>query len=249
MTNYILHCPTEPLEERELERIVNLRRGHDYKAALSMIKKLPQIIIDDIETIERKDILLLMQTIKNSGMHVDYIDEALRTIPEPQQTKTFNINKVINDLNDMLSIRYCSYPQPEIIVKEEFTMNSYQELIYMELYNQLRNAQQSCTQQPNPRIKLNVSTHKLTEEELNYIGNNKFTKNTPFVRTEVSDNGCGIDEFLLPYIFKKGETTKSSRGVGLALSGQTCYLLKGFIKVDSEVGKGTTFSMYLPQEI
>ncbi len=68
-----------------------------------------------------------------------------------------------------------------------------------------------------------------------------------YVKVEISDEGEGIPRDLLTRIFDPYFTTKpSGNGIGLA----TCYsLIKkhgGEITVRSEIGKGTTFSLFLP---
>jgi two-component system NtrC family sensor kinase len=71
-----------------------------------------------------------------------------------------------------------------------------------------------------------------------------------FVHITIADNGVGIKEEYLDLIFETFFTTKtdSVKGVGLGLS--VCYgFIKdhgGDIKVDSQIGEGTTFTISLP---
>ena len=68
------------------------------------------------------------------------------------------------------------------------------------------------------------------------------------VKFEVSDNGAGMDEDVLKKLFTSFFSTKGHRGTGLGLM-VTRKLIEehnGEIQVESEPGKGTTFSFYLP---
>jgi len=71
-----------------------------------------------------------------------------------------------------------------------------------------------------------------------------------FVRIDVTDTGHGIKPEDLEHIFEPFYTTKGvGRGTGLGLA-VTYGLVKkhgGYIEVESEVGVGTTFSVYLPK--
>lgn len=63
----------------------------------------------------------------------------------------------------------------------------------------------------------------------------------------VRDNGSGIPEHLLEDIFQPLFTTKTKgTGLGLAIVAGMVKRHGGFIRVDSEVGKGTTFIIELP---
>ncbi len=72
---------------------------------------------------------------------------------------------------------------------------------------------------------------------------------TDHVRVDVRDTGKGIEPELLQHIFEPFFTTKGvGRGTGLGLA-VTYALVKrhgGYIEVASEVGLGTTFSVFLP---
>jgi len=70
-----------------------------------------------------------------------------------------------------------------------------------------------------------------------------------FVEVEFADRGCGIDAEQLAQIFQPFFTTKKARrgtGLGLAIALETVRAHGGQIKVDSNPGKGSRFTIVLP---
>jgi two-component system NtrC family sensor kinase len=73
----------------------------------------------------------------------------------------------------------------------------------------------------------------------------------PFLQVKFSDTGCGIPEENLPKIFDPFFTTRADKkgtGLGLAVSYGIIERHRGRIEVQSEVGRGTTFTVRLPLE-
>jgi PAS domain S-box-containing protein len=70
-----------------------------------------------------------------------------------------------------------------------------------------------------------------------------------FIILTVRDNGCGMNETTMARIFDPYFTTKeqgAGTGLGLAVTHGVVKDCGGFIEVESELGKGSAFHVYLP---
>jgi PAS domain S-box-containing protein len=99
---------------------------------------------------------------------------------------------------------------------------------------------------------LKLAARNLTLDE-NFAKTHNEAKPGPYVVLEVADNGCGIPRELRDRIFEPFFTTKElgKKSVGLGLSTALSVVKNhnGFILVDSEVGKGSIFRLYLPAHV
>jgi two-component system, cell cycle sensor histidine kinase and response regulator CckA len=95
---------------------------------------------------------------------------------------------------------------------------------------------------------LSLSASNIVIDE-NYTKIHLDTKVGSYVAIAVRDTGCGMPKEILARIFEPFFTTKEpGKGTGLGLS-TTLGIIKshgGFISVDSELGEGTVFTVYLP---
>ncbi|MFK7801799.1 MAG: sensor histidine kinase [Anaerolineae bacterium] len=105
---------------------------------------------------------------------------------------------------------------------------------------------------------------KLRQVLINLLSNaNKFTKDGRItlgaikmqndVRITVSDTGIGISEEFLPNLFKpfrqeEGDLSRKYQGtgLGLAITKSFAEMMGGRIAVDTAIGEGTTFSIFIP---
>jgi PAS domain S-box-containing protein len=108
------------------------------------------------------------------------------------------------------------------------------------LNNLILNAEQSM---PNGG-KITINAHNVSGSEKPSVPLNPQQK---YVEIKIIDEGCGIHPDNISKIFDPFFSTKSN-GSGLGLS--ICYSIvtnhNGFIIVDSELSKGSTFTFYLP---
>jgi two-component system, sensor histidine kinase and response regulator len=75
----------------------------------------------------------------------------------------------------------------------------------------------------------------------------KFDAARPHAKISVSDTGCGVSPENIQHIFEPFFTTKTKgNGLGLAIVTELIGNYHGGIAVQSVVGQGTTFNVYLP---
>lgn len=151
----------------------------------------------------------------------------------------FNLKSVIEDIAEMMAIR-AREKAIELIVR--YVPDTEEDIIADPLrirqivFNLVTNA-----------IKFTEKGHVLLSIEKIYALNKK---NYTTLRISVEDTGIGIPEESLPNIFNKfvqadASTTRKygGTGLGLAICKQLVELMRGQIKVSSELGKGSVFSV------
>jgi CheY-like chemotaxis protein/anti-sigma regulatory factor (Ser/Thr protein kinase) len=95
---------------------------------------------------------------------------------------------------------------------------------------------------------LDISLSAMVVDE-EFSSRNPDLKPGPYVRLTVSDNGHGMDAATQERIFEPFFTTKpqgEGSGLGLSVVHGIVKSHEGSISVYSEVGRGTTFNIYLP---
>ncbi|MBD5545603.1 MAG: cell wall metabolism sensor histidine kinase WalK [Lachnospiraceae bacterium] len=107
-------------------------------------------------------------------------------------------------------------------------------------------------------VKLTLAISNLVENAIKYNNDHGFVKVTldadhQFFSVEVTDNGLGIPQEALEHIFERFYRVDKSHsreiggtGLGLSITRGAILMHRGFIKVESEEGSGTTFLVKIP---
>jgi two-component system NtrC family sensor kinase len=118
-----------------------------------------------------------------------------------------------------------------------------EDLIKQVIMNILVNAQQAIEDEGS----ITIRSRRAAEARSPELGGEPM----PMIEISVTDTGCGIPAKDLQRIFDPFFTSKGvgkGTGLGLSVSHGIVMAHNGAIEVDSEVGKGSTFRIYLPLE-
>jgi signal transduction histidine kinase len=210
--------------------------SHDFRSPLNYIRGLISLFESgDISSNE------LGAYMKKLGGEVDktslLMDNTLYWIKSQfkettPNKKSFNLKQITLDAIEILSAQV---DKKKLQIKEELN-----DVMVITDYNMLSIVVRNLV----------ANAIKFTEAKTGYI-NLKTTTNNGWVSLIISDNGKGMQASELQQLFIEKRTnlgTQGEQGFGLGLSLVKSYadLLDIELKVESEIGKGTTFTLNIP---
>lgn len=163
--------------------------------------------------------------------------------------EVFDVGDRMQPLRDMLATLLG--PAIEIVMQlptEPCLVNADAGQFETALINMATNARDAM--QGKGRIVFTVNAATTVPDTLAHLAGTPILKNLGFVCVTVSDTGVGIPATRLGRIFEPFFTTKQvGQGTGLGLSQVFGFARQsgGEVTVASEVGQGSTFSLYLPR--
>ncbi|WP_320045298.1 ATP-binding protein [uncultured Desulfobacter sp.] len=236
------------IHSQKLESVGRLAGGvaHDFNNMLSIISGYSDMML---QTVTPKDpnyerlIAISSAANRSAGLTGQLLAFASKQTVSP---KTLDLNKKVHDLMNMLKrlLREdidLKFLPGEDIGKVNIDPTQLDQIL-VDLCINSRDAIDGIGQ-------IIIKTGRIVMDET-YCRQHSDAVVGDYVTLSVSDTGCGMEPAVLDNIFEPFFSTKEdSEGTGLGLS--TVYGIvkqnKGSIRVDSEPGKGTVFTVYLPE--
>lgn len=234
------------LRAQRLESIGTLAGGiaHDLNNILQPIMLSIQLLKPGVSSEKYERILSVVESSAERG--ADLIRQVLSFARGVESSKqTLNTKYLISDVLKIMNETF-----PKSIEIKTYTDGEIRNITgdYTQLHQVILNICVNARDAMQSGGELSISTRNMSTDE---DGTGKYYDIKPgeYVEITISDTGSGIPPDVMDKIFDPFFTTKEQdKGTGLGLS--TAYgLIKehgGYIHVDSELGRGTRFIIYLP---
>jgi two-component system, cell cycle sensor histidine kinase and response regulator CckA len=237
-------------QSQKMEVVGKLAGGiaHDFNNMLTAILGFSDMLLTmhRPKDLAYKDIM----NIKQSANRAAELVRKLLALARQQtlQNEVINLGEVLTDDFNMLK-RYLGE-------KHELKISSAPELWYVmadkqefgqALFNLITNAKDAM---PDGGT-LSINARNVHERESQKLGHREIAPGE-YVLIEVGDTGHGMSPEVMDKIFEPFFTTKAiGKGTGLGLASVYGMVKQsgGYIYPESEVGKGTTFRIYLPRHL
>ncbi len=234
-------------QAQKLESIGRLAGGiaHDFNNMLNVILGYGELALNKLN--ENDPLYKDITEIINAGKRSMALTNQLLAFSRKQilKPKVFNINETLNSMHKMLERLIGEDIELIMTLKEDIpNVKADPSQIEQVIMNLVVNARDAMPY--GGKLIIETSTTFLDD---NYTKTHAGVTPGDYVMIAVTDTGYGMDKETLSHIFEPFFTTKGKeKGTGLGLA--TVYgIVKqsgGHIWVYSEVGKGTTFKIYLP---
>ncbi|MBN2684631.1 MAG: PAS domain S-box protein [Pontiellaceae bacterium] len=232
-------------QNQKMEAIGRLASGvaHDFNNILQTIYGLCGVLL--LDTVGQEGIQQDVREIHKAAKRAGELTKQLLTFSrkKPDSEVEINLNQVVDEqfgiLTRLLGDRYKLVLDCESELKHIVADVSQMEQVLMNLVINARDAMPDGGE-------IKVSTHNVTPADSE---GSEQSDGGEFVCLSVGDTGTGMEKEVVDSLFEPFFTTKpigEGTGLGLALIYSIVERVGGWVHVDSTVGEGSVFTVYLP---
>ena len=198
--------------------------------AMSLVRHEPELSsFDGIDNIEDRLLTVTNDLIEFLRLKSDKIEIV---------NETFNLNNVLNEISGYICNKYkgrqvdlifdINNNVPRLLVGDSLHLGQVINSILEHMMERLESGE----------LKLEISMYSTYEESIE-------------LEFQFHDTGEGITEEALESLFNPyyDEQSSTYRGLGLFVSGELVKMMKGELSAQSQLGKGTSFTLTVPLEI
>lgn len=216
--------------------------AHDLKGPFSSFLTVTDILSNDPDSLTEEKKLYLLQSLNQSALYLESLLENLLQWARTQ-SGTLEVRMRCVHLNDIvrqnLKLLHMNAQSSKVVlvnnIEEEIEVSADPNLLNTVFRNLLSNA---------VKFSENGGQVEICSKSLN----------RKFIEVSIKDQGIGIAQEDIPKLFRIdestkliGNSTKKGTGFGLILCKEFIEKQGGKVKVESELGVGTTFSFTLAQ--
>lgn len=236
MSNELKNREEQLIQSKKLASIGVMTAGvaHELTNPLNNISMLAQTYIELYDNLSRDDRIDFMNKVEGETDRMKEIVKNFLDFSKPKEPhlEQADINTVIQKaVKLMQNMLYISNIETQLELNNNLPLSFIDKnQIQQVLVNLITNAVQAMTKNGKLIIASDLDENK------------------KYIKITVTDTGKGIPPELLQHIFDPFFSTKGEGGTGLGLSVSHGIIKNhhGDITVESEVGKGTTFTIRLP---
>jgi two-component system cell cycle sensor histidine kinase/response regulator CckA len=233
-------------QAQKMEAIGRLAGGvaHDFNNLLTIINGYGELLLNDLpDNDPARDLIreIVSAGERAAGLTRQLLAFSRKAVIEP---RTLDLKAVVANIDRMLrrivgeDIEFTVVADPQVgAVRADLGQ------IEQVIMNLVVNARDAMPR--GGRIKIELRNAELDDR---YAQSHVDARLGPHVLLAVSDSGCGMDTATISHIFEPFFSTKGDQGTGLGLATVHGIVRQagGHIAVDSEVGLGATFKIFLP---
>jgi nitrogen-specific signal transduction histidine kinase/ActR/RegA family two-component response regulator len=231
---------------QRLDAVGQLTGGiaHDFNNLLTVIIGSSEALAEELDNPDQRELAdLILDTAERAGELTRHLLAFARR--QPLSPRAFDVNQLLDGSEALIrrtlgaNLQFSIEKTPDI--RLAFADRSQTEAAILNLCLNARDAMPDGG-------RLTISTGNAIFDD-DFVRSHSGARAGEFIVVRVSDTGTGIAAEVVRHIFEPFFTTKEAgRGTGLGLSMVYGFTKQsqGYIDVQTEEGKGATFSLYLP---
>jgi signal transduction histidine kinase len=260
------------LQNQKVEEAMVRSRGeiyasiiHDINGPLTIISGFLQLInqrIGDEGKVEGQDLDMVKDRLRGITKQVtNCINISRRYLSflraNPSEIMRVSVNQTLADLQDSMRVHPAVKTNEFIVtpLKEDVTVQingiEFIQVIQNLAVNALRCTDDAHLVEVVAEIINEPAPVVRDSSEERFVSTTSFRNNAPLLAVTVRDNGTGIPEENMRRLFSEPFTTQAKdigTGLGLSIVNRLVSRANGAIHVQTKVGEGTRFTVYLPLE-